>query len=99
MLCLVLPVTSLKSVHIVISLYSAADPGFPIGWGADLLGGGSTNFRCGHFLAEMYVKKKELGSVGGMHRWCPLDLPLVLELQHTHKHTLTRTHYSLSGIC
>ena len=90
MLCLVLPVTSLKSVHIVISLYSAADPGFPIG-GADLLGG-SANLRCGHFLAEMYVKTKELGSVGGMHQWCLLDPPLVLELQHTHKHTLTRTH-------
>ena len=41
---------------------SAADPGFPVGGHRPL---GGTDLRCGHFLAEMYAKTKELGPVGG----------------------------------
>ena len=39
------------------SHYSVADPGFPVGGGADL--------RRGHFSAKTYAKTKELDPVGG----------------------------------
>ena len=41
-----------------------ADPGFPVGGGVDLLGGG-LDLRHGCFLAKMYAKTKEFGPVGG----------------------------------
>ena len=41
-----------------------ADPGFPVGGGADPLVGG-TNLQCIHFSAKMYVKMKEMDPVGG----------------------------------
>ena len=40
-----------------------ADPGFPIGGGADPLGG--TDLQRGVFWAETYAKAKELGPVRG----------------------------------
>ena len=39
---------------------SASDPGFPVAGG-----GGAADLRHGHFSAEMYAKRKELGLVGG----------------------------------
>ena len=44
------------------SLDAAADPGFPVGGARPVAGG--TDLQRGHFLAEMYVKTKELGPVG-----------------------------------
>ena len=43
-----------------------ADPGFPVGEGMHLLGGGM-DLRHRHFLMKMYAKMKELGPIGGMH--------------------------------
>ena len=49
----------------IIPLYSVADPGFPVGGGADPLGGGGgTDLRCVHFSAKTYVKMKEMDPVG-----------------------------------
>ena len=42
---------------------AVADPGFPIG-GANPVGRGA-DVQCGHFVAKMYAKMKELGPVGG----------------------------------
>ena len=44
-----------------------ADPGYPIGGAPTHLGG--ANLLWVHFLAKMYVKMKEIGSVGGGMRW------------------------------
>ena len=43
--------------------WAVADPGFPVGGGADLLGG--ANLQCIHFSAKMYAKMKEIDPVGG----------------------------------
>ena len=53
---------------------SVADPGFPVGGGAEPLGG--TDLRCGCFSAKTYAKMKELDPVGGAcASGAPLDLP------------------------
>ena len=60
-----------------------ADPGFPVGGGADPLEGG-TNLQRVHFSAEMYAKMKEIDPVAGVGRWRrPLDPPM---------HTLFTSH-------
>ena len=41
-----------------------ADPGFPIGGGMDLIGGG-VDSRSGYVLKILYVKTKELRPLGG----------------------------------
>ena len=47
-----------------------ADPGFPVGEGADPLGG--ADLQCIHFLAKTYAKMKKIDPVGGAMRWwCP----------------------------
>ena len=43
---------------------AVADPGFPVGGVADLVGGGA-NSRGGYFLKNLYVKTKEFGPLGG----------------------------------
>ena len=43
-----------------------ADPGFPVGGGVDLVGGG-VDSRGGYVSKILYVKTKELGSLGGAH--------------------------------
>ena len=55
---------------------TVADPGFPVGGGADPLGG--ANLRCIHFLVKTYAKTKEIDPVGGGggRRRRPLDLPM-----------------------
>ena len=55
MLCQILRITP-KSV---------ADPGFPVGRGVDLFGGGGMDLRRRCFFVKMYAKMKELGPVGG----------------------------------
>ena len=45
---------------------------FPLG-GADPRG--DAYLRCGHFLAKMYVKTKELGPVGGAREGAPAAPP------------------------
>ena len=60
-----------------------ADPGFPVGGGADSLGG--ADLQCIHFLAKTYAKMKEMDPVGGgMHRWCPLDPPMLILVKILH---------------
>ena len=54
------------SVHVLFlveSILSVADLGFPVGGGADPLGG--ADLQCIHFSAKMYVKTKEMDPVGG----------------------------------
>ena len=53
-----------------------ADPGFPIGGGVDLVGGGVDSW--GSYVSKILcVKTKELGPLGGAHTWhIPLDLPM-----------------------
>ena len=41
-----------------------ADPGFPVGGGVDLVGGG-VDSRGSYVLKILYVKTKELGPLGG----------------------------------
>ena len=43
---------------------SVADPGFPVGGGVDLVGGG-VDSRGSYVLKILYVKTKELGPLGG----------------------------------
>ena len=43
---------------------TVADPGFPIGGGMDLVGGG-VDSRGGYISKILYVKTKELGPLGG----------------------------------
>ena len=43
---------------------AGADPGFPVGGGANPVGGGA-DVRCGHISQNLYVKMKEFWSVGG----------------------------------
>ena len=52
------------------TLFTVADPGFPVGGGRAPVRGG-VDLRCGHFSVKMYAKTKELGPIGGMHRACP----------------------------
>ena len=47
---------------------AVADPGFPVGGGA--------NSRGGYVLKNLCVKTKESGPVGGARRRRPLDPPL-----------------------
>ena len=47
---------------------TVADPGFPVGGGA--------NLRHVHFLAKTYAKMKEMDPVGGGRRRRPLDPPM-----------------------
>ena len=53
-----------------------ADPGFPVGGGVDLIGGGVDSQ--GSYVSKiLYVKTKELGPLGGAHAGrTPLDLPM-----------------------
>ena len=53
-----------------------ADPGFPIGGGANPWGG--ANLQCIHFLVKTYAKTKEIDPVGGACAGSspPLDLPI-----------------------
>ena len=44
-------------------MISVADPGFSVGGAWTHWGG--VDPRCGHFLAKMYAKMKELGPIGG----------------------------------
>ena len=43
--------------------FSGADPGFPV-WGMDPFWERGVHLQRGHFLVKMYVKTKELGTVG-----------------------------------
>ena len=43
---------------------SVVDPGFSVGSGTNLIGEGGADVQCGHFLAKMYAKMKELVPVG-----------------------------------
>ena len=57
-----------------------ADPGFPVGGGADPLGG--ANLRRIHFLVKTYVKIKEIDPVGGGGARAaapPLDPPMLMD--------------------
>ena len=56
---------------------AVADPGFPVGGGVDLVGGG-VDSRRGYVLKILYVKTKELGPLGGgAHQARPaLDPPM-----------------------
>ena len=56
-----------------------ADPGFPIGRGHGPIREGM-DLQCGHFLAKMYAKMKELGPIGGHAPSTPLDPPMHLGL-------------------
>ena len=44
--------------------YAVADPGFPVGGGVDLVGGGMDSRR-GYVSKILYVKTKESGPLGG----------------------------------
>ena len=56
--------------HRNIDTHTVADPGFPIGGGMDLIGGG-VDSRGGYVLKILYVKTKELGPLGGVCWVCP----------------------------
>ena len=58
--------------------FSVADPGFPVGGGANPLGG--ANLQSVHFSAKTYAKTKEMDPVGGGHVPAvpPLDPPIIL---------------------
>ena len=60
-----------------------ADPGFPVGRRGPVMGGVDPRHR--HFSVKMYVKMKELGSVGrGVHpARPPLDPPMNLVVMIT----------------
>ena len=61
-----------------------ADLGFPIGGGADPLGG--ANLQCIHFPVKTYAKTKEIDPVGGGgRRRCPLDPPMTLRNPHSYE--------------
>ena len=57
----------------VINL-AVADPGFPVGGGTNLVGGGA-NSRCAYVSKNLYVKMKEFRPLGG-RRMPPLDPPM-----------------------
>ena len=46
------------------AMLSVADPGFPVGGGVDLVGGG-VDSRGSYVSKILYVKMKELGPLGG----------------------------------
>ena len=49
-------------------MIARADPGFPVG---------AANLQCGHFLAKMCVKRKQLDpTLGGAPETLYVDLPL-----------------------
>ena len=69
-ICIVLSwIQSIHLSNLEFEMKSVADPGFPIGGCAPIKGG--MDLQRGHFLVKMYVKRKELGPIGGMHCTCP----------------------------
>ena len=53
-----------QSTMDLVNASAVADPGFPVGGGVDLVGGG-VDSRGGYVSKILYVKMKELGTLGG----------------------------------
>ena len=73
MLCV--KITYWSSISMNEKTIAGPGPGFSVGGGVDPFRGGF-GLQCGHFSVKMYVKTKELGPVGGVHRHAPLDPPM-----------------------